>query len=115
MKKVSVVLMVVIGLALVGTVYAQRFDPTQPQQQTALANAKSFKGECTIKALSPDIKAATCEIVGGKNAGRTALLRFDYAKVGDDYPGIKGLAVGDKIKGAGKIVGGYNWVTSYQK
>jgi hypothetical protein len=115
MKKVLMVLMVVIGLALVGTAFAQQLDPTEPQQQAMIAKAKSFKGECVIKAISAEMKAATCEVMEGKNKGKSGLLRFDYAKSGDDYVGVKGLAVGDKIKGEGKIVGGVNWVTSFEK
>jgi hypothetical protein len=115
MKKVLMVLMVVIGLALVGTAFAQQLDPTEPQQQAMIAKAKSFKGECVVKAISTELKAATCESVGGKNAGKSAFLRFDYAKSGDEYVGVKGLAVGDKLKGEGKIIGGVNWVTSFEK
>ena len=94
MKKVLVVLTVVIGLTLVvGSVYAQMWD--QQMKAEALAKSKSFKGAgCTVKSVDEKAKSALLE-----KGGKTAFGRFDFAKAkgSEDFVGVKGLKVGDKI------------------
>jgi hypothetical protein len=111
MKKALVVLTVVIGLTLVfGTVYAQMWD--QQMKAEALAKAKSFKVEgVTVKSVDEVANTALVE-----KGGKTAFGRFDFAKAkgSEDYSGVKGLKVGDKLNVSGKIANGYNYVQSYE-
>ena len=111
MKKVLVVLTVVIGLTLVvGSGYAQLWD--QQMKAEALAKAKSFKVTgVTVKSVDEAANTALVE-----KGGKTALGRFDFAKAAgsEDFVGVKGLKVGDKINASGKIANGYNYVQSYE-
>jgi len=110
MKKALVVLTVVIGLTLVfGTGYAQMWD--QQMKAEALAKAKSFKVEgVTVKSVDEAANTAWVE-----KDGKKALGRFDFAKAkgSEDFVGVKGLKVGDKINVSGKTANGYNYVQSY--
>ena len=106
MKKVLVVLAVVVSLALVTSVYAQKWDgPGYGQDQ--LAKGKEFKFSGEIVSIDP--KAKTAMVKGPK--GKVALGRFDYAKYEGAYKGVEDLKVGEKIVGTGVQLNGYNWIT----
>ena len=105
MKKVLVVVAVVFTLALVTSVYAQKWDSAQEAE--ALAKGKEFKFSGEIMSIDP--KAKTAMVKGPQ--GKTALGRFDYAKYEGAYKGVEDLKVGEKIVGTGVVVNGYNWIT----
>ena len=105
MKKVLVVLAVVLSLALVTSVYAQKWDgPGYGQDQ--LAKGKSFKFAGEIVSIDPKAKTAMVKV-----GEKTALARFDYAKYEGAYKGVEDLKVGEKIAGTGIQLDGYNWIT----
>ena len=105
MKKVLVVLAVVFSLALITSVYAQKWDSAQEAEQ--LAKGKEFKFSGEIMSIDP--KAKTAMVKGPQ--GKTALGRFDYAKYEGAYKGVEDLKVGEKIVGTGVQLNGYNWIT----
>ena len=104
MKKVLVVMVAVLGLALVTSVYAQKWDSAQEAE--ALAKGKQFKFAGEI--VSVDAKAQTA-IIKVKN--KTYLGRFDYAKYEGAFKGVGDLKPGDKVAGTGVQLNGYNWIT----
>ena len=105
MKKVLVVVAVIFSLALITSVYAQKWDSADEAQ--AIAKGKEFKFSGEI--VSIDAKAKTALVKGPK--GKTALGRFDYAKYEGAYKGVEDLKVGEKIVGTGVVINGYNWIT----
>jgi hypothetical protein len=105
MKKVLVVVAVIFSLALITSVYAQKWDSAQEAEQ--LAKGKEFKFSGEIMSIDP--KAKTAMVKGPQ--GKTALGRFDYAKYEGAYKGVEDLKVGEKIVGTGVVVNGYNWIT----
>jgi hypothetical protein len=105
MKKVLVVVAVIFSLALITSVYAQKWDSAQEAEQ--LAKGKEFKFSGEIMSIDP--KAKTAMVKGPK--GKTALGRFDYAKYEGAYKGVEDLKVGEQIVGTGVTVNGYNWIT----
>ena len=107
MKKVLVVVAVLIGLAMVTSVYAQKWDTAIENQ--ALAKGKPFKF-AGLEILSIDPKAQTIS-VKNPNTGKTAIARMGYAKYEGGYSGVADLKAGEKVSGEGVIVGGDNWVT----
>jgi len=107
MKKVLVVVAVLIGLAMVTSVYAQKWDTAIENQ--ALAKGKPFKF-AGLEILSIDPKAQTIS-VKNPNTGKTAIARMGYAKYEGGYSGVADLKAGEKVSGEGVIVSGENWVT----
>jgi len=105
MKKVLVVVAVIFSLALITSVYAQKWDSADEAQ--AIAKGKEFKFSGEIMSIDP--KAKTAMVKGPQ--GKTALGRFDYAKYEGAYKGVEDLKVGEKIVGTGVTVNGYNWIT----
>ena len=106
MKKVLVVVAVIFSLALITSVYAQKWDgPGYGPDQ--LSKGKEFKFSGEIVSIDP--KAKTAMVKGPQ--GKTALGRFDYAKYEGAYKGVEDLKVGEKIVGTGVTVNGYNWIT----
>jgi hypothetical protein len=104
MKKVLVVLAMVVSLALVTSVYAQKWDSAMEAEQ--LAKGKNFKFAGEIVSIDPKAKTAIVKV-----GDKTALGRFDYAKFEGAYKGVEDLKVGEKIAGTGVQVNGYNWIT----
>ena len=105
MKKVLVVLAMVVSLALVTSVYAQKWDgPGYGPDQLAKGKEFKFAGEI----VSVDAKAQTA-IIKVKN--KTYLGRFDYAKYEGAFKGVGDLKPGDKVAGTGVQLNGYNWIT----
>ena len=105
MKKVLVVLAMVVSLALVTSVYAQKWDgPGYGPDQ--LSKGKEFKFAGEIVSVDPKAQTAMVTVKGKKYLGR-----FDYAKYEGAYKGVADLKPGDKIAGTGVQVGGYNWIT----
>ncbi len=111
MKRVLVVLTVVMALALVTSVYAQKWDSADEAQAIAKAKAFKFRG---LEVLSVDPTAQTVS-VKNPNTGKTAIARFGYAKYEGGYSAVGDLKPGDKISGEGVVVNGYNWVTKVMK
>ncbi len=111
MKKVLVVLAVVMGLALVTSVYAQKWDTAMENQQLAKGKQFKFTG---IEIVSVDPKAQIA-FVKNPNTGKTAVARLSYAKYEGGYSGAGDLKAGDKISGEGVVVSGENWVTKMRK
>lgn len=111
MKKVFVVLAVVIGLALVTSGYAQKWDSAD--EAMAIAKGKLFKFT-GLEILSIDPKAQTVS-VKNPNTGKTAIARMGYAKYEGGYSGVTDLKVGDKVSGEGQLVNGTNWVTKIRQ
>ena len=105
MKKALVVLAVLFSVALVTSVYAQKFDDTATAAER-IAKGKEFKFAGEI--VSIDAKAQTAIV---KVKEKNMLGRFDYAKFEGAYKGVADLKVGEKIMGVGVTVDGYNWVT----
>ena len=105
MKKVLVVVAVIFSLALITSVYAQKWDSADEAQ--AIAKGKEFKFSGEIMSIDP--KAKTAMVKGPQ--GKTALGRFDYAKYEGAYKGVEDLKVGEKIVGTGVQLNGYNWIT----
>ena len=106
MKKVLVVVAVIFSLALITSVYAQKWDgPGYGPDQ--LSKGKEFKFSGEIMSIDP--KAKTAMVKGPQ--GKTALGRFDYAKYEGAYKGVEDLKVGEKIVGTGVQLNGYNWIT----
>src|SRR5271157_5491380 len=97
MKKVVVVLAVVIGLALVTSVYAQnmKYDSAMAGEQLAKGKPFKFAG---IEIVSVDPKA---QIVFVKNpkTGKTAVARLGAAKYEGGYNGVADLKAGDVVSG----------------
>ncbi len=110
MKKVLVVLAALIALALVTSVYAQKWDSAMEAQQ--IAKGKSFKFSA-IEIVSADPKGEVAVLKGPK--GKTAVARFGYAKFEGEYKGAADLKPGDKISGEGVVVDGTNWITKVRK
>ena len=106
MKKALVLLAVLFSLALVTSVYAQKWDETSNMAEK-LAKGKEFK--VVAEVVSVDGKANTALLKGP--AGKTAIGRFDFAKYEGAYKGVADLKAGDKIGVLGVTVDGYNWVT----
>ena len=105
MKKVFVVLGVVICLAVISPVYAQKWDgPGYGQEQLAKGKEFKFAGEI----VSVDPKAQTAMV---KVKDKQYLGRFDYAKYEGAFKGVADLKAGDKIAGTGVQLNGYNWIT----
>lgn len=110
MKKALVLLAVVFSLALVTSVYAQKFDgPGYGYDQ--LSKGKEFKGVGEIVSIDAKANTAMVKVATGPNAGKTFLARFDYAKYEGAYKGVGDLKVGEKIGAVGVQLDGYNWVT----
>ena len=105
MKKVLVVLGVVIGLALVTSVYAQKWDSAD--EAKAIAKGKPFKFT-GIEIVSVDPKAQTVMFKGPQ--GKTGIARLGYAKYEGGYSGVADLKAGDKVSGEGMVVSGVNWI-----
>ena len=110
MKKVLVVLAVVVSLALVTSVYAQKWDSAQEAE--AIAKGKPFKFAGEVVSVDPKGQTAIIKV-----KDKTYLGRFDYAKYEGAYKGVADLKAGDKIAGTGTQISGYNWITrvAYQK
>lgn len=104
MKKVLVVLAMVVSLALVTSVYAQKWDSAIEAE--AIAKGKPFKFAGEIVSIDPKAKTAIVKV-----GDKTALGRFDYAKFEGAYKGVEDLKVGEKIAGTGTQINGYNWIT----
>jgi hypothetical protein len=104
MKKVLVVLAMVVSLALVTSVYAQKWDSAQEAE--AIAKGKPFKFAGEIVSIDPKAKTAIVKV-----GDKTYLGRFDYAKYEGAYKGVEDLKVGEKIAGTGTQINGYNWIT----
>jgi hypothetical protein len=110
MKKALVVLAVMFSLALVTSVYAQKFDDTAMVAEK-MAKGKEFKFAGEIVSIDAKANTAMVKVTAGKSAGKTLLGRFDYAKFEGAYKGVADLKPGEKIAGVGVVVDGYNWVT----
>ncbi len=104
MKKALVVLVVMFSLALVTSVYAQKWDSAIEAEQIAKGKPFKFAGE--IVSIDPKAKTAMVKV-----GDKTALGRFDYAKYEGAYKGVEDLKVGEKIAGTGVQINGYNWIT----
>jgi len=104
MKKVLVVLAVVVSLALVTSVYAQKWDSAQEAE--AIAKGKPFKFAGEVVSVDPKGQTAIIKV-----KDKTYLGRFDYAKYEGAYKGVADLKAGDKIAGTGTQISGYNWIT----
>jgi len=111
MKKALVVFAVVIGFALVTSVYAQKWDTAIENQQLAKGKPFKFTG---IEIVSVDSKAQIV-FVKNPNTGKTAVARLGYAKYEGGYSGVADLKAGDKVSGEGVVVSGENWVTKMRK
>ncbi len=105
MKKLLVVLAVLMGLALVTSVYAQMWDSVMSDE--ALAQGKPFTYTGEIKSIDKDAQNAVIKV-----GTKTYLGRFGYAKFEGGYSGVSDLKVGDKVTGKGVVVNGVNWVTN---
>ncbi len=106
MKKVLVAVAVLIGLVLVTSVYAQKWDSAMEAQNIAKGKPFKFTG---IEVFSVDRKGQTAVLMGPK--GKTAVARFGYAKYEGQYSGVADLKPGEKISGEGVVVNGTNWIT----
>jgi hypothetical protein len=108
MKKVLVVMVAVIGLALVTSGYAQMWDTAVTAQ--AIAKGKPFNVVGVVKSVDKDAQTAVVEV-----KGKTYTAMLGYAKYEGDYSGASDIKVGDKLRGKGMIVNGQNWVTKLSK
>jgi hypothetical protein len=111
MKKALVLLTVVMALALVTSVYAQKWDSAMDNQALAKGKAFKFSG---LEIQSIDQKAQTLSFKN-PNTGKTGIARMGYAKYEGDYSGVTDLKVGEKVSGEGWVVSGENWVTKIRK
>jgi hypothetical protein len=106
MKKVMVVLAVMVGLALVTSVYAQKWDSADEAQAIAKGKAFKFTG---VEIVSVDPKAQTI-MFKNPSTGKTAIGRMGYAKYEGGYSGVADLKAGEKVSGEGMQVQGTNWI-----
>jgi len=102
MKKVLVVVAVVFSLALVTSVYAQKWTGLDMSRSAARAKSSSSQGRSSALSEGQDRN--------GK-VGIRQPRKFDYAKYEGAYKGVEDLKVGEKIAGTGVQVEGYNWIT----
>jgi hypothetical protein len=105
MKKLLLIVAVLMGLALVTSVYAQKWDTALTAEAMAKGKPFTFTGE--IKSIDKDAGTAMVKV-----GNKTYLGRFGYAKFEGGYSGVSDLKVGDKVKGKGQVVNGENWVTN---
>jgi len=110
MKKVLVILAVLIGLALVTSVYAQKWDTAIEAQSLAKGKPFKFTG---IEIVSVDPKAQTAMFKNPQ--GKAGIARLGYAKYEGGYGGVSDIKAGDKVSGEGVVVGGENWITKIRQ
>jgi len=110
MKKLFVVLAVLFSVALVTSVYAQKWDTFSDERMAGwLAKGKQFKFN-GIEIISVDQKAQTV-FAKDPNTGRTVLARFRFVEYMSPYNGPADLKAGEKVSGEGTVIDGENWVT----
>ena len=105
MKKTLLIIAVLMGVALVTSVYAQKWDLNQTAEAMATGR-QPFKFTGEVKSIDPIAQTATVKV--GK---RTYTGKFGLAKYEGGYSGIGDLKVGDVIKGTGMMVTGEDWVS----
>ena len=110
MKRVAVVLAVVIGLALVGTVYAQKLSDTAIVAEE-IAKGKDFRFAGVVKSV--DV-AGNSIVVATQRKGDVT-FRLDYAKFEGEYTMADNVKGGDMVIGRGTTVQGQNWVRRMTK
>ncbi|HVN25556.1 MAG TPA: hypothetical protein VMT71_16430 [Syntrophorhabdales bacterium] len=109
MKKLSVGVAVVIGLAMVGSVYSQIWlDTTVPRDAFVRDERFKFTGEIQ----NVDSKSQTAVVRIGDKA---YLGNFEFATFEGGYSALSHLKIGDKVSGEGVIAEGQNWVTRIKK
>ncbi len=109
MKKALVVLVVIIGLALVGMVYAQKGDTTRGAK--VVGKMVPFKFQGVVKSVDKDAKTI---VVTTPQKGDVA-FRMDRAKFEGEYTMADKVNVGDYVTGQGQSVEGQNWVSEMNK
>ncbi len=95
---------VVVGLTLVTSVYAQKWDTILQVQD--LSKGKPFKFTGEIQSIDPKAQTAVVKV-----GDKTYTGRFGYAKYEGAYEGVKDLKLGEKVTGEGVQLEGDNWVT----
>jgi len=95
---------VLMGVALVTSVYAQKWDLKQTADAMATGR-QPFKFTGQIQSTDPIAQTAVVKV--GK---RTYTGKFGLAKYEGGYSGFSDLKVGDMIKGTGMVVQTENWV-----
>ena len=108
MKKVAVVFGVVIGLAMVSSVYAQIWLDMTPSDPLARDERFKFTGE--IQSVDPKFRTAVVRI-----GDKAYLGNFEFATFEGGYSNLSQLKVGEKVSGEGVIAEGQNWVTRITK
>ncbi len=108
MKRVLVVLAVVMGLALVTSVYAQKWDSAMEAQNIAMGKPFKFTGE--ILSIDPKVQISVIKVGNKTYTGRTG-----FAKYEGEYATPTDLKVGDMVSGEGVVINGENWVTKVRK
>ena len=106
MKKTLLIIAVLMSVALVTSVYAQKWDLNQTAEAMATGR-QPFKFTGEVKSIDPIAQTATVKV--GK---RTYTGRLGLAKYEGGYSGIGDLKVGDMVKGTGMVVSGENWVST---
>ena len=110
MKRIAVVLAVVVSLALVGTVYAQKLTDTAVVAEE-IAKGKEFRFAGVVKSI--DVAGKSIVVATQRKGDVT--FRLDYAKFEGGYTGADNVKGGDMVIGRGTTVQGQNWVTRMVK
>lgn len=109
MKTALVVLVVIIGLGLIGTAYAQKGDTTRGAK--VAGKMVPFKFQGVVKSVDKDAKTI---VVTTPQKGDVT-FRMDRAKFEGEYTMADKVNVGDQVQGQGQSVEGQNWVSEMTK
>jgi hypothetical protein len=106
MKKALLLMAVLMGVALVTSGCAQKWDLKQTADKMATGRLPfKFTGE--IQSIDPIAQTAVVKV-----EKRTYTYHLSLAKYEGGYSGIGELKVGDMIKGTGMVVTGEDWVST---
>jgi hypothetical protein len=108
MKKVMVVLTMMVSLALVGTLHAQKEDTAVTAEAIAKGATANFAG--LVKSIDATAKSM---VVKTRKGDVTFMVQF--ARFQGEYKAVEDLKVGDKISGKATTVQGQNYATVITK
>jgi hypothetical protein len=109
MKKALVIFMVMVGVAMASSVFAQKWiDMTIPSD--ALAKGVKFKFTGEIQSIDRKTQTAIVKI-----GDKAYLGNFGFAKYEGGYSNLSHLKVGEMITGEGVTAEYQNWVTKVKK
>jgi hypothetical protein len=105
MKKTLLIMALVVGVALVTSGCAQKWDLKQTAEKMT-RGCLPFKFTGEIQSIDPIAQTAVVKV-----GNRTYTYHLSLAKYEGGYSGIGDLKVGDVIKGTGMMVTGEDWVS----